>query len=68
MLDEGGGTLNGLEIAAPDFGGLVTRRSTIPLPSELRIGPDAIVIPEAAAAQLRGAGGDIDDDDRPKAS
>jgi uncharacterized protein YrrD len=68
MLDDGGGTLDGLEIAAPDFGGLITRRSTIPIPSDLRIGPDAIVIPEAAAAQLRAVGGDIDGVDRPTAS
>ena len=59
LIDEGTGRLDCLEIATPDFGGLVTRRSLLPFAGELRIGRDAVVVPDNAAECVQRT---VDDD------
>lgn len=48
LIDDQTGAFDALEIAASDFGGLRTKRSLVRPGSEIRIGPDAVVVPESA--------------------
>jgi uncharacterized protein YrrD len=49
LVDEKTGAFSGLEVAKHDLGGLRTRRSIIQGSQEIRVGPDAVVVPDAAA-------------------
>lgn len=48
LVDEQTGAFDALEVAASDFGGLRTKRSLIRPGGDIRIGPDAVVVPETA--------------------
>jgi uncharacterized protein YrrD len=54
VIDEQTGAFDGLEVATSDFGGLRTRRSLIRPGSDIRIGPDAVVVPESAMPEPEG--------------
>ena len=51
LVNAGTGAFEALEVAASDFGGLRTKRSLIRPGADIRIGPDAVVVPEGAAQQ-----------------
>ena len=55
------GTFAGVEVAEPRFGGLRTKRAILRASEEMRIGPDAVVVPDNALANATGS------DDRPAA-
>jgi len=48
LIDEQTGTFSALEVAASDLGGLRTRRSLLQPVTDVRIGPDAVLVPESA--------------------
>lgn len=48
LIDDQTGAFDALEIAASDLGGLRTKRSLVRPGPEIRIGPDAVVVPESA--------------------
>lgn len=50
LVDEQTGAFDALEVASSDLGGLRTRRSLLRPGSEVRVGPDAVVVPQSAAA------------------
>jgi uncharacterized protein YrrD len=49
VVDDQTGAFDALEVATSDFGGLRTKRSLVRAGAEIRIGPDAVVVPESAA-------------------
>lgn len=53
LIDEGSGRLDSLEVASADFGGLVTRRALLPRAPDMRIGQDAVVVPDDTADRMR---------------
>jgi uncharacterized protein YrrD len=57
LIDDQTGAFDALEIAASDFGGLRTKRSLVRPGSEIRIGPDAVVVPESTATTATEEGG-----------
>jgi uncharacterized protein YrrD len=51
-LDEATGVIEALEVSGSRMGGLMQRKSVLPQSAALTIGPDAIVVPEEAAAEI----------------
>jgi hypothetical protein len=49
LLIDDTGVFTGLEAARHDLGGLRTKRTVVRASEEIRIGPDAIVVPDSAA-------------------
>lgn len=59
LIDELTGRVDTLEVTTPDFGGLVSKSSMLPRGAEIRIGPDAVVVPDGAADELYAAGSHV---------
>lgn len=52
QLDEQTGAVQAFDVATPTFGGLSERRSIVPLTPGISVGPDAIMLPDEAAADI----------------
>lgn len=48
LVNDRTGSFDGVEVSARHLGGLRTRRVTLPATNNLRIGPDAVVVPDEA--------------------
>jgi uncharacterized protein YrrD len=51
LVDGQTGAFDALEVASSDFGGLRTKRSQVRPGADIRIGPDAVVVPEGTTRQ-----------------
>ena len=58
LVDPRSGAFAALEVAASDFGGLRTKRSLIKPGAEIRIGPDAVVVPDVPGEPTERDGGE----------
>ena len=61
LVNDETGAFDGVEVAEPRFGGLRTKRAILRASEEMRIGRDAVVVPDSAIANATGS------DDRPAA-
>lgn len=52
FVDPSRGTVDRVEVAAPDYAGLLVRRSLIDVEPSFRFGPDALVIPDTAGTAI----------------
>lgn len=66
LVDEQTGAFGALEVATADFGGLRTRHSQVRAGANIKIGPDAIVVPDGStdADQVEPTGGPRETADR----
>jgi hypothetical protein len=51
LIDRETGALAALEIGQSDLGGLRKKRSQVHVSPDMRIGPDAVVVPDTAAGE-----------------
>jgi uncharacterized protein YrrD len=64
LIEPGTGAFDAIEVSTSDFGGLRSRRSLVRPGAAVRIGPDAVVVPEDTRAEGARDVSDRDDVDR----
>lgn len=57
FVDERTGTIEGYDIAWRAFAGLMSRHTTLPQSDDIKLGPDALIVSEEAAAGLEAGHG-----------